>query len=439
MEQHEVDDDVLVLISPYVHLHLLHKNTSVDPSTVTDRLFLLLYEILSHATGLVLKKISMTLLFAVKDPSLSPAFFPVTLFLFYWNGLKQETVAMNKSLLKDVLSLYSVHSPFFSCLLYAFLLSDFVSPRYCLYTRSFIEIAQQPLELLQQQMKLDHFQLEKLMFNMVQFHLLRHSPLLSSLLQFLPTLPLSTSLLSLYIALADEVERDLSPSVLQRDELEKATVCASSVLESMLTSPSSKDELVQILSSLHFLSLLASAPFLPSSALLQVLGERSILFMTQVLLRIESYNRTHSPFRIQTSDFLVLLFYLSLFSTSQQPLIHHFLQIQKADAFFDSLQHSNQSFLRSLANAPQSILFLVQTHIHQHMDSVVSFWKSEMERMKMEERKRYAFLLDLLYLLSKQSAIFLEASLFRSILHNLFGSLEGERSNQNVDVSVSIE
>ena len=24
MEQHEVDDDVLVLISPYVHLHLLH-------------------------------------------------------------------------------------------------------------------------------------------------------------------------------------------------------------------------------------------------------------------------------------------------------------------------------------------------------------------------------------------------------------------------------
>ena len=99
------------------------------PASTADSLFLLLEQVFGHSSGLVLKKISMTLLFAVKDSSLSAAFFPVMVFLFYWNGLSKETVGMNKGLLKDVFSGYSLQSPFLLCLVYSFLLSPFLPPR----------------------------------------------------------------------------------------------------------------------------------------------------------------------------------------------------------------------------------------------------------------------------------------------------------------------
>ena len=128
-EQRGSKNGALELLTRFVHSRLLRESEDQKPVSTTDYLFLLLEQVLSHSSGLVLKKISMTLLFAVKDSSLSAAFFPVMVFLFYWNGLSKETVGLNKSLLKDVFSGYSLQSPFLLCLVYSFLLSPFLPPR----------------------------------------------------------------------------------------------------------------------------------------------------------------------------------------------------------------------------------------------------------------------------------------------------------------------
>lgn len=128
-EQRGSKGSALELLSPLIHSRLLRESDDRKPVSTADSLFVLLEQVFGHSSGLVLKKISMTLLFAVKDSSLTAAFFPVMVFLFYWNGLSKETVGMNKGLLKDVLSGYSLQSPFLLCLVYSFLLSPFLPPR----------------------------------------------------------------------------------------------------------------------------------------------------------------------------------------------------------------------------------------------------------------------------------------------------------------------
>ena len=449
-EQHGSRSNALDLLSPFVHSRLLRESEDQKPVSTTDFLFLLLYQVLSHASGLVLKKISMTLLFAVKDSSLSAAFFPIMVFLFYWNGLSKENVGTNKSLLKDVFSVYSLQSPFLLCLVYSFLLSPFLPPRRINRLVCFVELAQQPLEFLRQQNQNRLSNVEKPIRNVVSFHLRYHSPLLPTLLQFLSLLSASQSTLSLFIPLAEQIEKDLPSSFLEVSSLESAIKQTSDLFQSSYTSPQSKNELLQVLSSLHFLLFVASSSFLPSPSLLSVLSDRSFRFMEQVLLRIESYNHSHSPLFIPPSDFFAFLLFMDLYPASTQTLIAQFSRLQPEEPLlplFSAVAQSNPSnpfdhfVIRSLADSsPQQFDFVLPT-IQRHFNAFIQFWVTEIRGMKIDKNRRDFFLLNWVLLIMKKSAVFLDSAFFKPILNAFFPSLLSTESGfvQDIDVSLFFE
>lgn len=289
--------------------------------------------------------------------------------------------------------------------------------------------------------------MEKTIQNLVSFHLRHRSALLPTLLQFLSMLPASQSTLSLFIPLAEQVEKDLPLSFLEVSSLESALKQAAGLLQSSLTSPHSHNELLQILSSLHFLLFIASSSILPSPSLLVILGERSVRFMEQVLLRIESFNHAHSPVSIPPFDFFAFLLYLDLFSTSTQALIAQFLRLQSVEPLlplFTAISQSNPAnpfdhfMIRALADAsPDQFNFVLPT-IQRNFNALIQFWATEIQRLKIDKNRRDYFLMNWVLLIMKKSAIFLDSSFFKPILNALFPSLLNTESGFALDTDVCL-
>lgn len=287
--------------------------------------------------------------------------------------------------------------------------------------------------------------MEKSIRNLVSFHLRHRSALLPTLLQFLSLLPASQSTLSLFIPLAEQIEKDLPSSLLEASSLESAMKQAADLLQSSLTSPHSKNELLQILSALHFLLFIVSSSFLPSPSLLILLGERSVRFMEQVLLRIESFNHSHPPLLIPPSDFFAFLLYLDLFSTSTQALIAQFLRLQSVEPLFPlftAISQSNpanpfDSFaIRALADSSSDQFNFVLPTIQRNFNALIQFWVTEIRRMKIDRNRRDFFLMNWVLLIMKKSAVFLDSAFFKPILSAFFPSLLSTESGfvQDTDV-----
>ena len=260
-------------------------------------------------------------------------------------------------------------------------------------------------------------------------------------------LPASQSTLSLFIPLAEQIEKDLPLSFLEVSSLESALKQAAGLLQSSLTSPHSLNELLQILSSLHFLLFIASSSILPSPSLLVILGERSVRFMEQVLLRIESFNHAHSPVSILPFDFITFLLYLDLFSTSTQALVAQFLRLQSVEPLlplFTAISQSNPAnpfdhfVIRALADtSPDQFNFVLPT-IQRNFNALIQFWVTEIQRLKIDKNRRDYFLMNWVLLIMKRSAIFLDSSFFKPILNALFPSLLSTESGFALDTDVCL-
>lgn len=287
--------------------------------------------------------------------------------------------------------------------------------------------------------------MEKSIRNLVSFHLRHRSALLPTLLQFLSLLPASQSTLSFFIPLAEQIEKDLPSSFLDVSSLETAMKQAADLLQSSLTSPHSKNELLQILSSLQFLLCIVSSSFLPSPSLLILLGERSVRFMEQVLLRIESFNHSHPPLVIPPSDFFAFLLYLDLFSTSTQSLIAQFLRLQSVEPLFPLFTAVSQSnaanqfdhfVVRVLADTSADQFNFVLPTIQKNFNALIQFWVTEIRRMRIDGNRRDFFLMNWVLLIMKKSAVFLDSAFFKPILNAFFPSLLSTESGfvQDTDV-----
>ena len=404
----------------------------------TSGLFRVLKAVFDNADGVVLKKSSMNLQFAVNETphefSLQLVFL-VYLFLVYYNNRTEERVALNRSVLKEFLRQLPEDSETRLLLVYVALLGEHVPERETERQELQIELFQMELqEFLRcvhqiSQTRADLMPLVlRLTRNLFLVHASQPAFRILSLYEVLP------SLLSLF-----------PPSPSLQSTLASFLLLAAKLLPSLPTSPSTPVLQVLFASLTTLFSTLS--PSISSSL------KTGVSFLLQRVIQdnsplASSFLFSASLLSLQDDYFAVLRATLSSLHSNLPPsfsllllLIHSVYSfpptflLQYSPFSWQGFDGSLGRFAALLASLDPNTQREFRELFRQYNQNVFDFWKGVMKTGQFSELQKTTFQMQIVVLLVKNSGLFLEPALLKPLMDAFFPMVSLEWTAEFVDFS----